>query len=134
MNESMALDTAIESLAGAIDRDPFQIGLWRMVAQLHLHRARGGGNATHYTEAIHAARRSLELYPQDPQGLILLGDVEAAAGEALNDSTHIDSAIKHYRRALELDDQRLWWEKLRRMSPKERRTVEQKIERLRDEG
>ena len=133
-HEENALRDASSLILAALGRDPFNIGLRRLGASLNLRRAQRTRQRSDFAIAIAMAKGARELYPQDPQGLILLGDVEAAAGEALNDSTHIDSAIKHYRRALELDDQRLWWEKLRRMSPKERWTVEQKIERLRDEG
>ena len=118
-----ALRLAEASLDQAISRDPFHLKLRRM--RVDLRRAKAGASArdADHHAAVDAAREALELYPQDPKGLVLLADCLHDAGRSLESGTLLQDAVDTYRQALDLDDQRLPWERLRRFRERERRDI-----------
>ncbi|MCH7705256.1 MAG: tetratricopeptide repeat protein [Planctomycetes bacterium] len=89
-----------------------------------------------YLQAVEAARRVTQLYPGDPGAYVLLADclLEAgavAAGEPESDAAEepLREAINTYRRALELDDSRPAWERIRGFRDRERRAITAGIQR-----
>jgi hypothetical protein len=122
-----ALRLAIESLERAIERDPFQLGLRRMRVTASGLLAESTGAREDHEAAVGAARDALHIYPQNPEGLILLGDCLAAAGQASRSTAELEEAKRRYRQAIELDDLRLEWETLHRLGARERAGIEEKI-------
>ncbi|MBI4719508.1 MAG: O-antigen ligase family protein [Planctomycetes bacterium] len=120
-----ALTAAVAALHQAVGRDPHAASHHRALAQLHQRLARLTGNPEHYRRAVVAAQAALERYPLDPDGVAALADREREAAAATNDQNLARRAAVHYRQALELDDARPEWEKLRRLPPHERRRIEE---------
>jgi len=127
-----SLRMAVEALSTAINRDPFGVQLPRMRGQLYLQLAQFTGDHGDYIAAANDARQAIELYPLNPAGVANLGDIQAAAGEAIGSDELIREAIAHYDRALRMDDERLSWETLHRMRPREKEEIAVKIRRLRE--
>jgi len=123
---------AAEALAKGADRDPFSAKLPRMQMQLYLQRALSSGRSEDYVAAIDAGLRALQLYPRDPTGLAMLGDVQLVAGEATGSRQLLRDAVASYDRALRLDDQRLVWEELHRLREKDRAAIQSKRQRAED--
>ena len=127
---------ALESLAAASERDPFNAKYHRLRMQIHQARATASGSADDYLAAVAEARHILELYPQNPRGLVSLADCQLAAGRATlrkvggahPSAVYLRDAVIHYSRALELDEQRPSWEVFRRFRDDQRRTIEGNIE------
>ena len=128
-----ALRLARDSLDEAVRRDPFNLGPRRMRTQLHRAMAEESNSIENYEAAIHAAEQALAIYPLDPDGWIKLGDRQAAAADHSNSPALRERAAASYERALELDDRRLAWESLRRLSPAKREEIESTIRRIRQE-
>jgi len=122
---------AVEALTTAMGRDPFQVGLPQMRSKLYLDLAQSTGDDGDYFAAVDDARRTLELYPLNPSGMVSLADLQAMAGEALKSDMLLREALANYDRAIRLDDRRLSWEKLHRMREVEREEIAAKIQRLR---
>jgi tetratricopeptide (TPR) repeat protein len=123
---------AAEALARGADRDPFSAKLPRMQMQLYLQKALTSGDPEDYLAAIDAGRRALELYPRDPNGLAMLGDVQLESGEATRSDQLLRDAIASYERALRLDDRRLAWEELNRLREKDKLAIQSNIQRAED--
>ena len=124
-----ALRLAEASLNQAIRRDPFHLKLRRMRVDLHRTKATASAREVDHLAVVHAAREALELYPQDPKGLVLLADCLHEAGNALESGALLQEAIVTYGQALDLDDQRLPWERLRRFRDRERRDIQTRSKR-----
>ena len=119
---------ALESLAAASERDPFNAKYHRLRMQIHQAKATASGSPDDYLAAVAEAKHILELYPQNPRGLVSLADCQLAAGEATHSRDLLRDAVIHYSRALELDEQRPSWEVFRRFRDDQRRTIEGNIE------
>ncbi|HNQ23095.1 MAG TPA: O-antigen ligase family protein [Phycisphaerae bacterium] len=126
-----ALAEATESIEEAIARDPWHASLRRLQARIFLARAEVARDGGLYEAAVAAAREALRLYPQDPTGLVLVGDCELAAGQALNSTPHLEAALKAYQESLALDARRPAWEVIRRFSPRMQAEIEARIETVR---
>ncbi len=138
-NESLAdrdaqtsIDRAIGFIDAAIERDPFDAGLYREKAWCHAERARVADHPDDWSIAINAAQRAITLYPTSPPAHVRLGDILAACGLETGDEVHLADAISSYEKALSIDDARPAWEKLRRMRPADRDAVTDRIARLRE--
>ena len=57
-----------------------------------------------------------------------MADCQLEAGRATHSAELLREALANYRRALAIDDERLTWEELHRLRPKERQTIHSKIE------
>lgn len=126
------LQAARAWLLHAVRRDPHQPALHRMLARTGLNQAAVTNDADEARAAVDHARRALELYPQDPDGLIFLAEVEEQAMRL--DPSLRDAATTHYRQALELDERRAWFERIRRFSDRKRADIQERMERLRAGG
>jgi hypothetical protein len=118
-----ALPPAADSLEQAVQRDPYSIRLRRIQRRLYTSIAEATGNADDYFTAVEAARRVLDLYPLSPKDLAALAELQLQAGEATNTRELLQNAVANYRRALELDEERLSWEELHRLREKERQAI-----------
>ena len=107
------LEVAERSLEQALARDRCNVKLRRMKTKLYRVGAEIGGEESHFEQAVDAAKSALELYPQDPVGIAVLGECQLAAGAALGRRRLIQDAIESYERALRLDDARPEWERIR---------------------
>jgi tetratricopeptide (TPR) repeat protein len=125
-NEGLRL--AVDAVDLAIDRDRFNMRLYRMKARLLLDKAAESQSAEDFRRAIAAAEQALTLYPESPQTLVLVGDCRLAAGAALGDSESLERAITRFKEALTLDDQRPDWEVIRRLRPWEVEQIRGKIQ------
>ena len=76
------------------------------------------------------SRRALELYPLNPAGIVVLADVQAAAGEALGSAQLMREALANYGEAFRLDDRRLPWETFHRLGTKAKDEIRAKIRRV----
>lgn len=123
---------AVEALTAAMGRDPFNVGLPQMRANLYLDLAQSTGDDGNYLAAIDDARRVLELYPLNPAGVTSLADIQAVAGEALKSEKLLREALSNYDRAIQLDNQRLSWETLHRMRERDKDEILAKIRLLRE--
>lgn len=123
---------AFEALTAAMRRDPFNASIPRMRSNLYLNLAQSTGNDDDYLSAVEDARRALELYPLDPAGMVMLADVQAAAGEATKSEVLLREALTDYDQAIQLDDRRLSWETLHRMREREKEEILAKMRRLRE--
>lgn len=130
-SRTVGLDMAVDSLNRAVPRDPFNAGIFRALRQVYLMRAEDTKRRSDFDLAIDAAQQALALYPQDPPSLVSLADTYAEAGRALKDDAFLPKASATYQAALDLDDQRIEWERLRRFRPSEREKIQRKIEALR---
>lgn len=122
-----ALALALDAVGLAIRRDPFSVQLRRLKMQIGQRVAAKSGGADDFGSAITAAREALSLYPQDPHGLVALGDCQLDAGRAMKGRSFLEEAISSYEAALSLDGARLWWETLRRFSGPEMKIIEVKM-------
>ena len=121
----------MESLSRAIERDPFSVNHYRRLMQVYQAKARLTGRADDYNAAVKTGQEALHLYPLDPPGIVSFGNCLLEAGEATQSAERLRSAIEAYERALQLDDTRPDWEKIRRFSPEKRAHIEAKITRAR---
>ena len=122
-----ALTRAFELIEAAIERNPHSTPLHRQ--KLHMcQRAFGLTLGQHYLQAAVApARRVVELYPQSPNAQADLGTALLDAGRDSGDASLLSQAVTHLTRALELDDARPGWEKLRRMPTRRREQIQARI-------
>jgi O-antigen ligase len=125
-NEGLRL--AVDSVDLAIQRDRFNMRLYRMKARLLLGKAAESEGAEDYRGAIAAAEEALKLYPQSPQALVLVGDCHLAAGTALDEAESLERAVIRFEEALALDDQRPDWEVIRRFRQWEVDQIRSKIQ------
>ena len=126
-----------QAIDQTILRDPHQVNHRRTKMRLLRWRAETWQHPEDYQAAITAAKEVLALYPQSPPDLAALADRELEAAIAFRkiatttdesssvSTALLDSAIHHFQAALDMDNQRLKWEKLHRMS-------KQEINRLQD--
>ncbi len=124
-----ALRLAAASLDQAVRRDPFKISSHRMQMEICRMRAEETGDAADYAAAVNTAERVIELYPNGPAGYVDLADRLAEAAEATETVDLMRRAAESYEFALTLDDQRLWWEELRRFSESEQADIRSKLDR-----
>lgn len=125
-----ALEAAASSIARAIKRDPYSLKLRRMQTRVYQEKAKTTGDSADLERAVDAARAALELYPLDPKGLVALADCQAEAGRATDSKELLQQAVANYKRALNVDDERLAWEKLRRLPPKDREAIRSRIDQV----
>jgi tetratricopeptide (TPR) repeat protein len=126
-----AFQAAADSVAQAVGRDPFSVGLRRMQMQLYQAKAQHTNRADDYHDAIAAARSALRLYPNDPNGYVSLAECQLAAGEAMRSDDLLRDAIASYTDALALDDARPEWERIRGFRDRKRQAIEAEIQRAR---
>lgn len=125
-----ALDAAAASIERAIERDRYSLKLRRMQMRVHQEKAKTSGNREDLEKAVGAARVALELYPLDPKGLVALADCQAEAGRQMDSKELLQQAIANYERALDIDDERLAWEELRRLRSKDRESIRSRIDQV----
>ncbi len=124
------LRKANDSLREAKARDPYDIRLQRLIVNATTKQARVADSMLAYIEAAKAVQATVELYPNDPIGLIDAARIETEVATALNDSFIAQDAVNHYSQALSLDDARPWWEQIRKLSEAQRAEVSAEIQRL----
>ena len=95
--------------------------------QIAEQRFRATGNEKHLREAVQAARRIIELYPQSPDAHADLGQALLQLGKQTNHDQRLSQARAALQRALDLDDARPRWEILRRIPPTKRDKIESQI-------
>src|SRR5689334_22512123 len=78
-----------------IDPPEKQTRVEQLLREAHLHRMRG-----HEAAAEALCREALDLAPEDPQGVEMLGDLLAEKGA-------LDEALEQYRRAFEQQPQKI---------------------------
>ncbi len=125
-----ALDAAAASVERAIKRDRDSLKLRRMQMRVYQEKAKISGSSEDLYRAIDAARVALSLYPLDPKGLVALADCQAEAGRRTDSMELLQQAVANYERALDIDDGRLAWEELRRLRPKDRDAIRDRIDQV----
>jgi len=131
------LDKALNCLQMAQNRDPQDRGIYRSQWRVLELRYEAAGNPADLREAVAAAEKALELYPQSPDGHVDLARLLArAASEIRPDPASgipgrdwLADAIQHYDRALELDADRPWYE-IRRWHKDRRLQIEGQLTQL----
>jgi hypothetical protein len=121
---------AITNLDEAIRRDSQHIQLHRMRCQCHVACAELGGESASFEAAVSSAGEVVRLYPTDPASHELLADCLAAKGQFEQDKDALRQAATHYSRALELDDARPSWERIRRLRPRHRAALRNTVDRI----
>lgn len=115
------LTEAIAHITEAVRRDPRNVTMHRERAQyLYL--------AGEWLAAVTAAEKAVELYPTDPGGHRLLGEILAGKGRAESNAGAWQRAAAEFEQALALDDARPSWETLRRLNPAERRDLAERAQ------
>ncbi|UCE60028.1 MAG: O-antigen ligase family protein [Phycisphaerales bacterium] len=122
-----ALPLAEKLLQLAVKRDPFKVAHPRLLVRLHQAWAESSGDPSQYLKAVAAAESVLELYPEDPSGIVTLADCQAAAGETTKSAELLREAVSNYERALSLDNDRLEWETIRAFRDREEEEIREKI-------
>lgn len=117
-----------EWMERAIRRDPFHLSLHRKRTHLLRASASEQHSATIADQAVESARKTLSLYPQDPQGWMLLGDCLLVAGKCSKSLDLAREAADALRHALTLDDSRPAWETIRRLRDRERKWILERID------
>jgi len=125
-----ALDAAIASIERAIRRDRYSLRLRRTHVRACQEKAKITGSTDDLHKAVDAAHAALALYPLDPKGMVALADCQVEVGKATNAKDELQQAIAGYERALKIDDDRLAWEELRRLRPKDREAIQVRIEQV----
>jgi tetratricopeptide (TPR) repeat protein len=126
-----AFRVATESLAQAVERDSVNVAHRRMLAKLYQEKARHTREEDDYLAAIASARQAVRLYPSDPEGYLLLGDCQLAAGEATGSDELTQQAIESLEQALAADNARPEWERIRGFLDRELDSIRGKIDRAR---
>ncbi len=121
---------ANQALEQAILRDPYYVRYRRLQRKLALAWFDFDKDSDHLELAIESARKSLLLYPQDPDSLIDLGDTLALAAQQTGRNELRREAIKRYEEALDLDSRRAWFERIRRYSEAHRQSIVDRINAL----
>jgi len=121
---------ANDALREAKARDPYDVRLQRLLASVSMEEARVTRSMLAYLAAERAAQATIELYPNDPQGIIDAATIEAEVATALHDASIMKNAIAHFSQALALDDARPWWERIRKLSKQQRTELTAEIQRL----
>jgi len=125
--QSEAFDVADKALRGAISRDPYSLKLHRLRTIYFQKKSLITSIKEDYFAAIEAAKESLNLYPQDPLGLVVLADCFIAGGVTLNNHEWVQQATIQYQNALDLDDRRISWETLQRFSQKKVEYIQERL-------
>ncbi|RME39087.1 MAG: hypothetical protein D6788_06175 [Planctomycetota bacterium] len=126
------------ALEEAVRRDPDFVSLLRRRRGFYLMRAQARKDSSDALKAVDAALRVLDCYPQSPPDLAALGDCRLRAAKMLRASEEggasaekvrslLEGAIEAYRRALELDRQRIEWERFHRLDARTVRRIEERM-------
>lgn len=125
-----SISGAIARIEQAITRDPDHLLFRRERSRCYLARAAITHDAKDYATAVDAARSAIDLYPISPEVHEQLGDCLAAFGRATNNGALLVQAVDAYHQALAIDDARPQWERLRRLSPQRRASLNRRIAEL----
>lgn len=119
---------AIDQMSVAIERAPLKTTHLR--SRMRMFTARGllGGGRADFVAAVADARKLIELYPARPRSYVDLARVLELTG----DQAALSEAIDQLAFARELDEKRLPTEVLRRLTPREKREIDERIEGLRE--
>lgn len=131
------LDRALDYLSEAGRRDPLDRSIHRHRWQILLRRYETSRASGDLLEAVRAAEKAVELYPESPDGRMelarILGrvasDLSADAGAEVAGRDWLAEAAACYRRALDLDAMRPAYE-IRRWPAERRRQVENELSDL----
>ncbi len=127
-NRESTIRESISSLEQAIERDPINLGLWQAKARMETELAGMTHQQYDFAFAADSARKALELYPQNPSGLKLLGDTLLAEGLGVESVNRLEEAVVRYGEAIEMDNRRLAWERIRRLGVREVQEINERIE------
>ncbi|MEP0844726.1 MAG: hypothetical protein HRF43_18665 [Phycisphaerae bacterium] len=108
----------------AIDRDPRQIGSYRLLGRLYELRYRLSGSESDVWAALGALRRAVEMYPQSPDEHLNLAGLLARSAAATNSPEWAQEARDEYATALALDAARPGLDEVRKWSPARRAEIE----------
>ncbi len=128
--QTEALTLAEAALASEIERDPFNASLRRQQMRFYLERAAQNHDDRDLQKAVESAVSALALYPLHPQSITNVADCRSAAGQATNNVRLLTQALDGYRKALALDNRRLEWERLHRLTEAQTATLREKIRKL----
>lgn len=138
-----ALESALQAVTGGIRAHDRHIGFRRVQCQVYRAKAMHGADLRdeYLEDAVQAAEAVTSLYPNDPAGHILLGSTlldlassryhggipTDALGKTRKDLA--ERAIEVFRRALELDEARPEWERIRGLTEREIADIRAKMRR-----
>jgi tetratricopeptide (TPR) repeat protein len=127
-------ELAVKQAQTAVDRDPQNVQVHRELCRAYALRAESTGRKEDYDAAIAAAETAASLYPTDPATQVMLADRLAARGRRFSSDDDLAQAVSHYQSALHIDDRRPQWERIRRLSAKQRSEIQQKIHQISPES
>ena len=117
------LRAALASIDDAIARSPANhVFHWRR-SGISLSLAKLTNESGDRARALESARRAIELYPSRPTSHARLGDCLWRCGLAEERRDWVEQAVLSYHHALDLDDRRPAWERIRRFSPTAREAL-----------
>jgi tetratricopeptide (TPR) repeat protein len=125
------LASAARALEAAILRDPWNLGLRRMLSRVVAAKASITGSEPDYQEAVTAARAACRIYPRDPATVVLLGDGLLELAKASRSEAAAREAIDRYEAALALDEARWSGERYHRFREREIQEVKNKLAQAR---
>ncbi len=131
------LDEALDCLHLAEQRDPLDRGIYRHTWQVLLHRYEASRSPADLLQAVVAAERALELYPESPDAHVELARLLSLVATRLGDHPQAKitgrdwrtEAAAHFRTALDLDDARPSYE-IRRWSLEQRGQIAKELEQV----
>jgi len=100
------LSHGIESIRAARRRDPYSHSLRRLELLLCRDLARRTNAAKEYDAAIRAGNKMLKLYPLDPVGLVLIGELQLEAAKATHNDALRADGVASLQKALDFDSRR----------------------------
>ncbi|MBI1827420.1 MAG: O-antigen ligase family protein [Planctomycetes bacterium] len=118
---------AVEFVQAAQQRDKYSHSLRRLELLLCRDQARRTSAATNYEAAIHAGDEMLKLYPLDPAGLVLVGELQLEAARATNSDLLRFAGLDSLQKGLDLDSRRPRWSVFQGLTESERARVSQEI-------
>ncbi|MCO6438241.1 MAG: O-antigen ligase family protein [Phycisphaerae bacterium] len=119
---------ALQALRMArVTRDPYDLSSRRRLARIDMALGNRTGDEKDYRAAVAAAEAALRLYPESPESLILLADIERGAADGMNAADLRARAVEHYRAALDMDRSRPPWAEFNRLPQREVERVEKAI-------
>lgn len=111
-------------------RDPRNSSIQNHFATLYYQRFRLGGDPGDLQRSILAMAQAVSLYPSSPTRRISLANLYEQMAQATNSPQMLQLAAKEMRKALELDEQRIYVSTPNRLSAAKRSAIEKRVLQL----
>ncbi len=108
-------------------RDPQNSSIHHHLATLFFQRARLGGDPGDLQRSIMSMSKAVEQYPTSPTKRIQLANLYEYLAQATNSPQMLQLAVREMRKALEMDDQRIYVSPPNRLGAEKRAAIETRL-------